>query len=286
MTKKVFMKIILMGTPKFVVPIFDKIASAHEIMGVWTRAPKPVGRKQILTKSPVHIWAESRGIPVYTNIKDLDNPQSAVCHSRTGESPSPDYILVAAYGVIIKKELLEKYNFINIHPSDLPRYRGASPMTTAIYNGDKHSAVCLMQMAEQVDSGDILMRRPFDIGENDTIGTIELKVAEIAVDISLEFLATPEKFPGMPQIGTPTFTRKWTGGDEVIDWARTSLEIHNQVRSIGGRTKINGIEVKILETKITDGNLEIIRVHPSGKKAMDWKSFVNGLRGAPVKFGE
>jgi methionyl-tRNA formyltransferase len=275
------MKIILMGTPEFVVPIFDKIADAHDIVGVWTRAPKPTGRKQILTKSPVHIWAENRGIPVYTSIKDFDGPQCPVSN--------PDYILVAAYGVIIKKDLLEKYKFINIHPSDLPKYRGASPMTTAIYNGDRQSAVCLMQMAESVDSGDILMRREFEINENDTIDTIETRVAEIAADMSLEFFAAPEKFPPVPQIGTPTFTRKWTGADEVIDWTRNPWQIHNQVRSIGGRTKINGIDVKILKSSVVsrqgeEDGLKIITIQPAGKKPMAWKDFVNGLRGAEIKF--
>ncbi len=91
----------------------------------------------------------------------------------------------------------------------------------------------------------------------------------------------------MAQTGTPTFTRKFTGDDEIIDWTRDPRDIHNQVRALGaGRTKISGIDVKVLETKISDGELQIVRLQPAGKKPMDWKSFVNGLRGAEIKIGE
>ena len=91
----------------------------------------------------------------------------------------------------------------------------------------------------------------------------------------------------MPQSGTPTFTRKFTGADEIIDWTRSPREIHNLVRALGaGRTRINGVDVKILETRVEDGLLKILRIQPAGKKPMDWKSFCNGLRGAEIKFGE
>lgn len=263
-----------MGTPSFVVPIFDKIANAHEIVAVFTRGPKPVGRKHIITKSPVHEWAETRGIKVYTNINDFDL------------AGKPDYIIVAAYGVILRDNVLSAAPCINIHPSDLPKYRGPSPMATAIYNGDAHSAVCLMKLSDEVDAGDILMRQEFMIGENETLTEIEARVSEISAPMVLEYLRAPEKYPPMPQIGMSSFTRKFTSADEIIDWSRTPEQIHNQIRSITGRTKINRIDVKILETKITGGELEIIRIQPSGKKSMGWKDFVNGLRGAEIEFGK
>jgi methionyl-tRNA formyltransferase len=100
-----------------------------------------------------------------------------------------------------------------------------------------------------------------------------------------EFLSAPEKFPVKPQVGTPTFTRKWTNEDEIINWNKTPFEIHNQIRSIGGRARINGIDVKILETRILNGELQITKVQPAGKKPMDWKSFLNGQRGK-IEFGQ
>ena len=97
----------------------------------------------------------------------------------------------------------------------------------------------------------------------------------------------PEQYVAQPQIGEPTFTHKFTGDDEIIDWKKTPQQIHNQIRALGcGRTKINGIDVKILETKIENNELKIIKIQPSGKNPMDWRSFVNGLHGAEIRYGE
>ena len=261
------MKIILMGTPDFVVPVFDGIAAAHEVVAAFTRAPKPVGRKNILTKTPVHIWAESRGIPVFTNINQIER------------APRPDFIVVVAYGVILKQDVLDFAPCVNIHPSDLPKYRGPSPIKSAIFNGDAESAVCIMKMAAEVDAGDVLMREKFDIGENETTADVEKKVSEIAGRLVLRYLENPDAYPPECQIGAPTFTRKWTGQDEIIDFNRSQRHIHNQVRAIGGRTTINGVDVKILKTRIENGELKIEVVQPSGKKPMSWNDFMNGQRG-------
>ena len=268
------MKIVLMGTNDFVVPIFDAVRVAgHEIVAVFTRAPKPMGRKQVLTPSPVHLWANEHGVPVHTSIKEYNY--------------SPDMVVVVSYGVILRDNVLNSAPVINIHPSDLPRYRGPSPIRTAIYNGDKQSAVCLMQITAEMDAGDVYMREPFEIGENDTNEVVEKRVSEIGAKMLTEYLAAPENYKPVAQSGTPTFTRKFTGDDEIIDWSRDAVAIHNQIRALGaGRTKINGMDVKILETRIENGELKIVRIQPAGKKPMDWKSFVNGLRGAEIKYGE
>jgi methionyl-tRNA formyltransferase len=264
-----------MGTPGFVVPIFDKIASRHKIEAVFTRAPKPVGRKKIITKTPVHAWAESKNIPVYTNINKLANPVPAFA-GMTNRIPNPDYIVVAAYGVILKKEALDFAPCLNIHPSMLPKYRGAAPIVSAILNGDAETGVCLMKMAEEVDAGDVLLCERLPIGENETTADIEKKVSKAAGDMVLRYLDAPEGFPPVPQSGEPTFTRKITNDDLSVDWKKTPREIHNQIRAIGGRTIINGIEIKILETEIAGGELEIKTVQPAGKKPMGWADFMNG----------
>lgn len=268
------MKLVLMGTNDFVVPIFDAVAAAgHEIIAVYTRAPKPAGRKQVLTPSPVHVWAAARGIPVFHNPREYD------LH--------PDMVVVVSYGAILRDNVLNSAPCVNIHPSDLPKYRGPSPIRTAIYNGDAQSAVCLMQVAPELDAGDVYMRRTFEIGENDTNEMVERRVATIGAEMLVEYLQNPSAFPPAPQSGTPTFTRKFTSSDEVLDWGRPPRDIHNQIRALGaGRTKINGADVKILETKITPAGLEIVRLQPAGKKPMDWKSFLNGHRGAEIKMGE
>ena len=268
------MKIVLMGTNDFVVPIFDAVKNAgHEIVAVFTRAPKPVGRKQILTPSPVHTWANEKGLVVHTNINEYNY--------------APDMVIVVSYGVILRDNVLNSAPVINIHPSDLPRYRGPSPIKTALFNGDTESAVCLMKIVPELDAGDVLMRVPFTIGENDTNETIEKRVSEIGGKMLVEYLTAPEKYVAVAQSGVPTYTRKFVGDDEIIDWSRPVCEIHNQIRALGaGRTKINGIDVKILETKMENGKLNIVRIQPAGKKPMDWKSFLNGLHSETIKMGE
>ncbi|MBP9999296.1 MAG: methionyl-tRNA formyltransferase [Proteobacteria bacterium] len=268
------MKLILMGTNDFVVPVFESLRKKHDILSVFTRAPKPTGRKQILTPSPVHVWAESHNIPVHTSIRDFDGMVA-------------DCVFVMSYGVIIPDDILSQSRFINIHPSNLPKYRGPSPIRTAIKNGDKTSAVCLMQMNHDLDAGDIYMCREFDIDLNDTNEIVENRVANISIEMLDEYFSNPNAFLPKKQIGMPTFTHKFTGADEIIDWKKTPIEIHNLVRALGaGRTKINGIDVKILKTTLENGNLQILELQPAGKRSMDWKSFVNGLQGADIKYGE
>lgn len=268
------MKLVLMGTNSFVVPMFDAVLNAgHDIIAVFTRAPKPVGRKQILTPSPVHLWANEHNLPVYNNIKDYNF--------------SPDMVVVVSYGVILRESVLESAPCINIHPSDLPKYRGPSPIRTAIYNGDKKSAVCLMQVTSELDAGDVYMRQVFDIGDNDTNEDIETIVSKIGANMLVRYLANPSEYIAIPQTGEATYTRKFIGSDEIIDWSRDAVDIHNQIRALGaGRTTINGIEVKILDTLVENGKLIITRIQPSGKKPMDWKSFVNGLHSANIEFGK
>lgn len=271
------MKLVLMGTNDWVVPVFDRIAREHEIVGVFTRAPKPAGRKLELQKSPVHVWAESKHIGVFTSIKDF----ASIVHCPS----SIDYVVVASYGVILPDDVLASAPFVNIHPSLLPKYRGPSPMLSAIMNGDTKTGVCLMNVVSQLDAGDIYMCREIEIGEDDTNADLERAVSALSSDMLSEFLACPAKFPPHPQVGDITHSHKFKKEDLNIDWNNTAAQIHNQVRSIGGRTKINSIDVKILATKVVDGKLEIITVQPAGKNPMDWKSFVNGQRGE-IKIGE
>lgn len=267
------MKVVLMGTPNFVVPVFDAVASRHDVIAVFTRAPKPVGRKHIITKSPVHIWAESRNIPVY--------------HKPSEYNFKPDMVFVAAYGAILRDNVLQSAPCINLHPSLLPRYRGPAPIRTAIMNGDTESGVCLIKMTAELDAGDILMCQKFDIDIDDTNETVEEKVSQIGAKMILEYMDNPDKYVPIKQDGEIVYTAKMDAYSEIIDWSRPAIEIHNLVRSLGaGRTKINGIDVKILKTKMNGDKLEIVTIQPTGKKPMDWKSFLNGLRGAEIKYGE
>jgi len=301
-------KLILMGTPAFVVPIFEDLRKHHEIIAVFTRKPKPTGRKLVLTKTPVHEWAESHNIPVHTNIKDFDNiagsnsPSlatrnvrvdiSAVATAGCPKGGVVDYIIVAAYGVILKDNVLNAAPCVNVHPSDLPKYRGPTPISTAILNGDAESAICIMEMVNEVDAGAVYMREKFEIGENDTTDDIEKLVSRRAGPMLLEYLKAPDAHPPVPQTGTPTFTQKITTADTEIDWKKSPCEIHNQIRAIGGKTQINGIDCKIIKTHLFDdtkeksdgtvknGDLVIDIIQPSGKRPMPMRDFLNGHKNA------
>lgn len=266
------MKLVLMGTNAFVVPMFERIVNAgHDILAVFTRAPRPVGRKRVITPSPVDAWAADRGLPVYYNPADYNF--------------SPDMVVVVSYGEILRDNVLKSAPCVNIHPSKLPKYRGPSPIRTAIYNGDNASAVCLMQITRELDAGDVYMCREFEIGPDDTNDIIESRVSQIGGDMLVEFLSNPSAYVPRPQVGPATYTRKFTGRDEIIDWNASPCQIHNRIRALGvGRCKINGMDMRILQTRVVDGKLEIMRIQPAGKKPMDWKSFVNGMRGEQIKF--
>ncbi|MBO7053430.1 MAG: methionyl-tRNA formyltransferase [Alphaproteobacteria bacterium] len=270
------MKLVLMGTNDFVVPVFDDLSNKYDIIAVFTRAPKPKGRKHILTPSPVHAWAMEKNLPVFTSIKDFDNL-----------TDKPDFIIVISYGVILRDNVLNTAKCINVHPSTLPKYRGPSPIKTAILNGDRNTDVCLMEMNADLDTGDVLMRENILIGENDTCSDVEKNVSNVAIKMLNEYINNPGKYPPIKQQGDAIYTRKFTGADEIIDWTNSPQQIHNQIRALsGGRTKINGMDVKILETKIENGELKIVKLQPAGKNIMDWKSFINGLHGAEIKYGE
>jgi methionyl-tRNA formyltransferase len=196
-------------------------------------------------------------------------------------------VIVFAYGAILRDNVLSSAPCINIHPSLLPKYRGPSPIKTAIMNGDTESGVCLIKMVSELDSGDILMCKKFNIDIDDTNEIVELKVSKIAVDMILEYMDAPNNFIPKPQDGKISYTAKTGVYNEFIDWKKSPIEIHNLVRAFGaGRTKINGIDIKILKTKMNNNNLEIITVQPAGRRPMDWKSFVNGLHGAEIRYGE
>ena len=208
-------------------------------------------------------------------------------HKPSEYDMKPDMVFVAAYGAILRDNVLDSAPCINLHPSLLPLYRGPSPIITAIKNGDTESGVCLMKMTSELDAGDVLMCQKFDINIDDTTDSVEQKVSKIGTEMILEYMENSTKYQPKKQDGKIVYTAKTGVYDEIIDWKKSPFEIHNLVRALGaGRTKINGIDVKILRTKMNGDKLEILTIQPAGKKPMDWKRFVNGLRGAEVKYGE
>ena len=298
------MRIVFMGTPDFAVPCLKALNDAgHEILAVFTQPDKPVGRKQVLTAPPVKQMACELDIPVYQpeRIKGSDTAEII-------RGLNPDVNVVVAYGKILPSDVLNsaKYGSVNVHASLLPKYRGAAPIQWAVLNGDSETGVCVMQMDEGLDTGDILLEKRCEIGENETSEELFDELSEIGADALLEALeliesgnATPVKQPE----GDFGYARMITKADSEIDFGKSAFEVHNKVRGLQtwpvAVTKLGGKNLKIHKTvhvdfkggkagEIVDNNkrlivscgdgkcLEILELQPDGKKRMDAKSFLAG----------
>ena len=300
------MRIVFMGTPDFAVPCLENLCdTGHEVAAVFTQPDKPVGRKQLLTPPPVKEFALSRGIEVYqpARIKNSDVPEII-------KGLKPDVIVVVAYGKILPKEVLEAapYGCINVHASLLPKYRGAAPIQWAVLDGEKETGVCIMQMDEGLDTGDIILCEKTGIGENETSEELFDRLSSIGAEALIEALELIEKGEAVktpqPQ-GDFGYAKMITKELCPIDWSRSACEIHNQVRGLQtwpvAQTVINGKVVKIHKTVhcdcAVDGTvagrviesgkrlivqcgdsrcLEILELQPQGKKRMIASAFLQG----------
>ncbi len=293
-----------MGTPDFAVPCLQKLIDNHyDVVGVFTQPDKPVGRKQILTPPPVKELAVKNKIEVYQPEK-LKNSNSAEIIREL----SPDIIIVVAYGKILPPEILNiaQYGCINVHASLLPKYRGAAPIQWAVLNGDKTTGVSIMQMDEGLDTGDIILVKETEIGENETSEELFDRLSEIGSDALIEALNLIEtnEVTYTPQPNCDTGYAKMISRDLCpIDWNDSAANIHNKVRGLQtwpvAITTLNGKNLKIHKTKmvenacvtpgmIVDNNkkiivscgdgkcLEILELQYEGKKRMDTKSFLSG----------
>ena len=295
------MNIIYMGTPDFAVPALEKLAkSNHTIQAVFTQPDKPRGRKMIMTPPDVKVCAEKLEIPVYqpTSMKTAESLEII-------KKYNPDVIVVAAYGQILPKAVLDapKYGCVNIHGSLLPKYRGASPIQQSVLNGDKVTGITTMLMDVGLDTGDILLTSETEIGENETSGELFDRLALLGGDLILETLTALENGTVIPKKQDESLASHTTKIDKSlcpIDFTKTAQEVHNQVRGLYpwpvAIAKISGKNVKVHSTKISDKSgkagtiisvrpliiacaeksIEIIELQPEGKKKMTAEAFTAG----------
>lgn len=180
-----------MGSPEFAVNALNSLLkSKNEVVAVYTKAPKPSGRGQKLTKSPVHIIAEESGIEVCT-----PTSLKLLVEQEKFEKFKPDVVVVAAYGLMLPKEILDvpKYSCINIHPSLLPRWRGAAPIQHTILAGDQETGVSIIQLNEGLDSGPVLKQKKFLIEKNDNYKTLHNKLSKLGSDLLMGVIDEIEK---------------------------------------------------------------------------------------------
>ncbi|MBW8309573.1 MAG: methionyl-tRNA formyltransferase [Candidatus Paracaedibacteraceae bacterium] len=227
------LKLIFMGTPSFSVSALRAIVEAgYSVVAVYSQPPRPAGRGHQLSRSPVHDYAESVGIPVYTP-KSLRNAEAQAIF----KAHEADLAIVAAYGLILPKEILEapKLGCINIHASLLPRWRGAAPIQRAIMAGDSETGITIMQMDEGLDTGGMLRVEATPITSETTVLALHDKLAEIGSRLIIETISqlwegslTPL---AQPEEGV-TYAAKLSKSESQIDWHRSANEIQRQISAL------------------------------------------------------
>ncbi len=306
------MRVIFMGTPEFAVPPLEHlILNQHEVAAVYTQPDKPAGRGRRLISSPVKKAAVSYNLPVVQ--PDSLKPTGAVAQLADF---NPEVIVVAAFGQILPSAVLDipRYGCINIHPSLLPKFRGASPVAAAILAGEKFTGVSVMIMDQGLDTGPVLVRAQIAVADSDTTGTLTSKLSLIGARLLQEVLVywpRGELTPRPQNEAEATFSRPIAKEEGTIDWQLTAVDIWRRVRAFqpwpGCYTTYRGRRLKIVEAvplpgngvleagrvvalssavekraafgvNTGDGVLGVLTVQPEGKRFMSANEFLRGQR--------
>lgn len=294
------MNVIFMGTPAFAVPILAMLHEKHHVLLVVTQPDKPVGRKKILTPSPVKQKALELGIPLFQPTKLKDDYDIVL-------RLHPDYLITAAYGQMLPKALIEQIQCINVHGSLLPMYRGGAPIQYALFDGLNETGVTIMYMAYQMDSGDIIKQASIPILLEDNYLTLSKRLSQLGTVLLEDVLIDLEKGiinrrPQNPNEVTFAYTLK--SSDEILDFHQPTQAIINKIRGLspepGATAHIKNLSLKfykakesdIIESKVSpgtilclkkqfiiktlDGAIEILEIQAPGKRQMSIKDFLNG----------
>lgn len=295
------MKIVFMGTPDFAVPALNALIKEHDVVCVYTRAPKMAGRGNKLTKTPIHLVAEANGIEVRTPKTLRDDAEQAQFAALKA-----DIAIVAAYGLILPKPILEAFPLgcINLHASILPRWRGAAPIQRAVEAGDNESGVTIMQMDEGLDTGAMRYCFKTQITPNMTGGELHDKLAEGGAEAIIRVLHNLEDYPPQPQPENGTcYAQKIDKAECLIDFNASAHDLYNKIRAFnpfpamffehnGERFKVLRTSTPLSEPRIPQGKivqqgnrlfigcadtaLEILQIQRQGKKTMPTAELLRG----------
>ncbi|MCR5791303.1 MAG: methionyl-tRNA formyltransferase [Lachnospiraceae bacterium] len=306
------MKLIFMGTPDFAAVILEKLVqSSHEVLLAVTREDKPKGRSRELSMPPVKECAMKHGIPIFQP-KQVRDAETIACLREKGA----DIIVVAAYGRILPKELLEmpRYGCVNVHASLLPKYRGASPIQRAILNGDKITGVTVQQMNEGVDTGDILTKKEVPIRPDETGESLFDVLAEAGASLIVKTLdqieagtVTPKKQNDAEATNAPLIRKE----DGLLDFSKEAIVLEREIRGFyswpGAYTVCHGKILKVFKAEVfsekpenaepgtilslkdgiavacKEGVLLLKEVQLAGKRRMEASDY---LRGCSMTVGE
>ena len=294
------LRVVFMGTPEFSVPVLNKLIENTNVVLVVTQPDSYVGRKKILTPSPIKKIAIKHNIETFTPNIIKEDYQKII-------DAKPDIIITCAYGQIIPKIILDlpKYKCINVHASLLPKYRGGAPIHAAIMNGDEKTGITIMYMAEGMDDGDIIRKESITIEENDNINTLSEKLSILGSNLIIDTL--PSIIEGTckrikQNEEDVTFAYIIKRKDEILDFNNSYKDIYNKIRALYNRSYflLNGIEYKVVSVRFEkkegnisrintiykdgigigckDGEVVITEFIPSGKKQMLVASYLNGIK--------
>jgi methionyl-tRNA formyltransferase len=300
------LRIVFAGTPAAAVPTLERLAaSGHDVVAVVTRPPAPLGRKRILTPSPVASAAERLGIPVIDARRLDDDATGRVAALR------PDLGVIVAYGGLVREPLLSTpvHGWINLHFSALPAWRGAAPVQRALIAGDPELGASVFRLVPELDAGDVYATRSRPVEPGETAGAALESLAASGADLVAEVVDAIDAGTAVatPQAGAPTFAPKLTIDDGRLDWTRPTAEVDARYRGVtpepGAHTEVDGVRLKVLEAGpaasgtdvprlepgevsgdrrrvlvgTADGALELRRVQPAGRNAMGAADWWRGL---------
>ncbi|HEX7525159.1 MAG TPA: methionyl-tRNA formyltransferase [Gaiellaceae bacterium] len=262
-------RIAVAATAPFGADILERLAAEHEIALLLTRPDKPRGRGRKLAPTPAKETAERLGIPVAQPAKLDESVEIPV-----------DTVVVAAYGLLIPDALLDRGLWLNVHPSLLPRWRGAAPVERALMAGDSRTGVTIHRTTAELDAGPIAAQEAFAVGPDDDAGTVYARSAEIAARLIGNVLPEPV-FQPQQEVGV-TYAEKITAADRDLDLTRPASELVDHVRAlsphIGARAVVDGRPLVIWKARDRDGELELLEVQPEGGRRMPYDAYLRGLR--------
>jgi len=249
--------------------VLERLASKHDVAYLLTRPDRPRGRGRRVGPPPAKETAERLGI-------EVRQPERLDADFDPGE----DVVVVAAYGVLIPEAALDRALWLNVHPSLLPRWRGAAPIERALMAGDHETGVTIHRTTPELDAGPIAAQRAFEVGDDDDFGSVSARAAEVAAELLDEVLPEPS-FTPQPEDGV-TYAEKIGPADRELDWSRPPQELLNQVRAlsphIGARAELRGRPVTIWRARVEGDELVPVEVQPEGRRRMSSDEFLRGLR--------
>jgi methionyl-tRNA formyltransferase len=262
-------RIAVAATAPFGADVLERLAAEHEIALLLTRPDKPRGRGRKLAATAAKETAERLGIPIAQPAK-LDE---------SVEIPAGT-IVVAAYGLLIPTAMLDKGLWLNVHPSLLPRWRGAAPIERALMAGDTRTGVTIHRTTPELDAGPIAAQEAFDVGPDDDAGIVYARSAEIAARLIGQVLPEPD-FRPQPADGA-TYAEKITAADRNLDLGRPVPEVVDHIRAlsphIGARAVVDGRPLVIWKARERAGMLELLEVQPEGGRRMPYDAYLRGQR--------